>query len=48
MLSNTRRRENFGSENHENINPHTPVSQKVAEEVVFRHFQGEEVEFFFN
>ena len=29
------------------INPHTPVAQKVADEVVFRRFQGEDVEFFF-
>ena len=28
------------------INPHTPVAQKVANEVVFRRFQGEGVEFF--
>ena len=27
------------------FNPHTPVAQKIAEEVVFRHFQGEGVEF---
>ena len=27
-------------------NPHTPVAQKVANEVVFRGFQGEGVEFF--
>ena len=30
------------------LNPHTPVAQKVADEVVFRRFQGEKVEFFFN
>ena len=29
-----------------NINPHTPVAQKFADEVVFRRFQGEGVEFF--
>ena len=29
-----------------NINPHTPVTQKVADEVVLRSFQGEGVEFF--
>ena len=29
------------------INPHTPVAHKVADEVVFRRFQCEEVEFFF-
>ena len=29
------------------IDPHAPVAQKVADEVVFRRFQGEEVEFFF-
>ena len=28
------------------INPHTPVAQKVADEVVFRRFQGEGVEVF--
>ena len=27
------------------VNPHTPVAQKVADEVVFRHFLGEGVEF---
>ena len=27
------------------LNPHTPVAQKVADEVVFRRFQGEGVEF---
>ena len=30
------------------VNPHTPVMQKVADEVVFRRFQGEGVEFFLN
>ena len=30
------------------INPHTPVAQKSADEVVFRHFQGEGAEFFLN
>ena len=30
------------------FNPQAPVAQKSAEEVVFRHFQGEGVEFFFN
>ena len=29
-------------------NPHRPVAQKVANEVIFRRFQGEGVEFFFN
>ena len=29
------------------VNPDTPVVQKVADEVVFRRFQGERVEFFF-
>ena len=29
-------------------NPQAPVAQKIADEVVFRHFQGERVEFFFN
>ena len=28
------------------VNPQTPVAQKSADEVVFRQFQGEEVEFF--
>ena len=28
------------------FNPHTPVAQKVADEVVSRRFQGEGVEFF--
>ena len=28
------------------FNPHAPVAQKVADEVVFRRFQGEGVEFF--
>ena len=28
------------------FNPHTPVAQRVADEVVFRRFQGEGVEFF--
>ena len=27
------------------LNPHTPVAQKIADEVVFRRFQGEGVEF---
>ena len=30
------------------INPPAPVAQKIADEVVFRRFQGEEVEFFLN
>ena len=30
------------------FNPHTPVAEKVADEVVFRRFQSEGVEFFFN
>ena len=30
------------------VNPQAPVVQKIADEVVFRRFQGEEVEFFFN
>ena len=29
------------------LNPQAPVAQKTADEVVFRHFQGEGVEFFF-
>ena len=28
------------------FNPHMPVSQEVSDEVVFRRFQGEGVEFF--
>ena len=28
------------------INPQARVAQKIADEVVFRHFKGEEVEFF--
>ena len=28
------------------LNPHTPVWQKIANEVVFRRFPGEGVEFF--
>ena len=28
------------------INPQTPVAQKVADEVAYRRFQGEGVEFF--
>ena len=32
--------------NFENFNPQAPVAQKTADEVVFRRFQGEEVEFF--
>ena len=30
------------------INPQAPVAQKIADEVVFRRFQGEGVEFFLN
>ena len=29
------------------FNPQAPVAQKIADEVVFRRFQGEGVEFFF-
>ena len=29
------------------LNPQASVAQKIADEVVFRHFQGEGVEFFF-
>ena len=29
------------------LNPHTPAAQKIADEVAFRPFQGEGVEFFF-
>ena len=28
------------------INPQAPIAQKIADEVVFRRFQGEGVEFF--
>ena len=28
------------------VSPHTPVAQKVSDEVVFRRFKGEGVEFF--
>ena len=28
------------------INPHTPIAQKVVDEMVFRRFQGKGVEFF--
>ena len=28
------------------LNPHTPVAQKISDEVIFRRFQGESVEFF--
>ena len=31
---------------HLSINPQTPVAQKIADEVVFRRFQGEGVDFF--
>ena len=30
----------------QNENPHTPVTQKIADEVVFRRFRGKGVEFF--
>ena len=33
--------------NRESLNPQAPVAQKIADEVVFRRFQGEGVEFFF-
>ena len=29
------------------LNPQAPVAQKIADEVVFRRFEGEGVEFFF-
>ena len=29
-----------------NLNPQAPVAQKTADELVFRRFQGEGVEFF--
>ena len=28
------------------LNPQAPVAQKIADEMVFRRFQGEEFEFF--
>ena len=28
------------------FNPHAPVAQKIADEVVFRRFEGDGVEFF--
>ena len=34
------------TQNQADINPQAPVAQKIADEVVFRHFQGEGVEFF--
>ena len=30
------------------INPQAPIAQKIADEVVFRRFQGEGVEFFYH
>ena len=30
------------------FNPHAPVTQKIADEMVFRRFQGEGVEFLLN
>jgi len=30
------------------VNPQAPVAQKIANEVVFRRFEGEGVEFFLN
>jgi len=30
------------------FNPKAPIAQKIADEVVFRRFQGEGVEFFLN
>ena len=29
------------------VNPQAPVARKIADEVVFRRFQGEGVKFFF-
>ena len=37
----------FSSNYSSYFNPHTPVAQKLADEVVFHRFQGEGVEFFF-
>ena len=30
------------------LNPQAPIAQKIADEVVFRRFQGEGLEFFLN
>ena len=38
--------ESFKNDDFLSFNPHTPVAQKIADEVVFRRFQGEGVEFF--
>ena len=35
----------FTSQSTQNLNPQAPVAQKIADEVVFRRFQGEGVEF---
>ena len=37
---------NFNGKIKKNVNPQAPVAQKIADEVVFRRFQGEGVEFF--
>ena len=34
--------------NKNTLNPHTPVAQKIADEVVFRCFLGKGVKFFLN
>ena len=36
----------FFVQKYKQINPQVPVAQKVADEVVFRRFRGEGVEFF--
>ena len=30
------------------VNPHVPAAQKITDEMIFRHFQSEGVEFFSN
>ena len=30
------------------VNPQAPIAQRIADEVIFRHFQDEGVEFFLN
>ena len=48
-MVSTRYREEISTryrEGEQCFNPQTPVAQKSADEVVFRHFRGEGVEFF--
>ena len=42
MISKTNEQFMIGKD----LNPQAPVAQKVADEVVFRRFRGEGVEFF--